>query len=92
MGKGPFRQNFDILRFKFFKEGNLSKVEYFLFDRLIRVLNDICQIYYVYPNIFINGKMMSKLHIKFICVTGVHEKSTMTSIDINTEKKILFQQ
>ena len=32
MGKGPFRQNFDNLRFKFFREGNFSEVEYFLFD------------------------------------------------------------
>ena len=27
-GKGIFEQNFDII----FREGNLSKVEYFLFD------------------------------------------------------------
>ena len=34
---------------------------------------------------------MSKLDIKFICVIGVHENSTMTSTGINIEKKILFQ-
>ena len=32
-----------------------------------------------------------KLQIKFIYVIGVHENSTMTSIDVNNKKKILFQ-
>ena len=44
-----------------------------------------------YPNVIINGKMMSKLRIKLTCVTGVHEDSTMTSTGVNIEKKILLQ-
>ena len=44
-----------------------------------------------YPNVIINVKMTSKLHINFVCVIGVHENSTMTSIGVKIEKKILLQ-
>ena len=35
--------------------------------KIFLVLNYICQIFYVYPNVIFNRKRTSKLHIKFMC-------------------------
>ena len=63
--------------------------KFFFFFFFFFFLSDIRQIYYVYINVIINGNMKPKLHIKLICVIGVHD-STMTSIGVNIEKIILF--
>ena len=35
-------------------------------------------------NLIINCKMMSKLHIKFICVIGVHKNSSITLVNVKS--------
>ena len=66
MEKGPLDKILTFSDFKILEKAVFPKLNTFYLTRLFWVLIDICQICYVYPNVIIDRKMTSKLHIKLL--------------------------